>query len=141
VLEISVVSPRSLVLLDDNYNIIVLFTETSSDEDTASRPSFASHGKKRRTNESDFGGSSSINTSRNTVIVSPSKNNAGSDRPSMFALNATSSQSSSQESSDSSDEDDVRPSIHQSFIKPKPAAQPIIDQKAKNMMVNKFVKY
>ena len=58
----------------------------------------------------------------------------------MFTLNTNSSQSSSQES-DSSDEDDVRPSIHKSFIKPKPAAQPIIDQKAKNMMVKKLVKY
>jgi hypothetical protein len=136
VLEISVVSPISLGLLDNNSNVIVLFAETSSDEDSTSRPSFASP-KKRRTNEPDFGGSSSINTSRNTVIVSPSKSNAGSDRPSMFTLNANSSQSSSQDS-DSSDEDDVRPSIHQNFIKPKPAAQPIIDQKAKNMMVKKF---
>ena len=45
--------------------------------------------------------------------------------------------SSSQDTSDDSSDEDgrVMPNVHKNFIKPKAAPAPVIDQKAKNMMV------
>jgi len=66
---------------------------------------------------------------RSTVIVSPSTNTTD------LSLNAA---SNSQDSGSSVDEDldlDDIHAIHKKFIKPKKAEAPVIDQKAKNMMV------
>ena len=67
---------------------------------------------------------------RSTVIVSPPTNTMGG-----FSFNAT---SSSQDSGSSGEEnidlDDIH-AIHRKFIKPKKAAAPVIDAKAKKMMV------
>lgn len=42
---------------------------------------------------------------------------------------------SSSQDTETSDEDESEPSIHKSYIKPKPTSAPIMDQKAKAMMV------
>ena len=43
--------------------------------------------------------------------------------------------SSSQDSETSDEEEVSEPSIHKAYIKPKPTSAPIMDQKAKAMMV------
>ena len=94
-------------------------------EDT--HTSFAQSSRKRQFYQEDDVQSTQPRT---TVIVSPSINTTGG-----FSFNAT---SSSQDSGSSGDEyldgDDIHP-VHKKFIKPKKMAAPVIDQKAKNMMV------
>ena len=107
-------------------NNTVLFSDTSSDEDDP-RSSFATRKRKQPYNVED------ATPSRSTVIVSPANNTSG------FSFNATSSSQDSGSSSDDSedeDEHDFAPSAHKKFIKPKQASAPVIDQKAKNMMVS-----
>ena len=52
----------------------------------------------------------------------------------MFTFNT-----SSQESDSSDEEEDITPSIHKVLIKPKASVQPVIDEKAKIMMVGLLV--
>lgn len=106
-------------------------SDSSTDEENGSRPSFASPPKKRKSLHNYYEEEKTTFQSRGTVIVSPPTNCVASTSSSGFPYNAM---SSSQDSETSDEEEVSEPSIHKAYIKPKPTSAPIMDQKAKAMM-------
>ena len=107
--------------------------DSSSDDEATSRARFASPPKRHRSHQDPAGHNVDDLPPRSTVIVSPAKP-TNSALPSMFTFNT-----SSQESDSSDEEEDITPSIHKVLIKPKASVQPVIDEKAKIMMVGLLV--
>jgi hypothetical protein len=112
--------------------LYIRFLDSSTDEENGPRASFASPPKKRKSLHSYYEEENTTFQSRGTVIVSPPPTScAASTSSSGFPYNTM----SSSQDTETSDEDESEPSIHKSYIKPKPTSAPIMDQKAKAMMV------
>ena len=111
--------------------ILICFSDSSSDEESNSKPTPP---KKRKSFSQNYyeEKTHSAFPSRGTVIVSP-PNNVAAPTSSGFPYNAT---SSSQDSETSDNESVDEPSIHKAYIKPKPTSSPVMDVKAKAMMVS-----